>query len=1178
MLLTMKLGVILLFVFVQGVFANGFSQNKVTIEKSSISYGELFEQIKKQTGLTVVYSNNELNKSKSVEANFRNVEVEKVLDKVLAGTGLGYELQDEFIVLKLLSQQQNQKKVTVTGQVCGVNKEPLPGVTVTFKGATYGTVTDINGKYRLEIPEGEEVILRFSFIGMEAQEIAYAGKNVINVTMKERVIELESTIVTGYMSIGKNRYTGAVDQVKAEDILVPGENTIDQMLQGVIPGLQVMNTSGQVGATPKIRIRGTSTLLGNQEPVWVVDGVVQRDPLPVPDGSGSLAGDVAELREIASNAISWLNPADIETITVLKDASATAIYGTQAANGVIVITTKKGKTGGISVAYSGIFSVGQKPGYHLYDLMNSQELMQFAQEMYDDRDSYSTDILPIGYGGLIYGLKNKTITHEQFVKEFRKMENQNTDWFDLLFRNSFSQNHSISISGGSDRVVNRTSFGINKQNGEAKGNNLLAFTATSNTTFRSGERLIVSFVLNGSIRETEGFAYGVNPFNYAYNTARTIPMYNEDGTLFYHEKRGETSTGISNKNTYLYNIQNEINTTGNTNITKLVGSTIDIQLKLIDGLQYKGLASYSVSSSEVKSHATELSYFITQKRGYEYESVLPNSAQEKASRLPYGGLLQLESAMNKDYTVRNSLQYNKTFNDIHFLGLQLGIELRSSVTTGNLNTRYGYLRYRGEGFAIVPLNPVNSIGSPEDLHEAMRKNSRVVDQTANKLSEYFTAIYGFKERYIVNFNTRVDASNRFGQDKNKKYEPQWSIGAKWRIANESFMKAVTWLNSFDISASYGYQGNAVDAVSPYLIATDGGLSSQLKQYTLNIKSLPYPDLGWEKTNSWNFNLDFSVWDNRLNFTANMYKKDGDVIASRDVPVENGFDNAYVFGSKVENRGYDLIVNLIPIRTKDFTWQFSVNTGVARNTLRNNHRVNALGDYLNGEAIVNGEAYSTFYSYAFNGLDPNNGRPVFNYMDIDLTDNYLNFLVKTGKLTPDFSGGFNTMLRYKNVSLRAQFAMSFGSQKRLPAIYPDKGAPTPEQNAPRYLKDRWRKPGDEKWTNIPSIPEGNLNKLYISLPYTLPNSTTRASISPYTMYNQSDYRVADADFIRCRQIGVQYDLSPKIAEKIYAKRLSMSLSMTNPFFYAFDKAWKGMDPETGGWPARRMTSLSINMSF
>ncbi|MDR3245610.1 MAG: SusC/RagA family TonB-linked outer membrane protein [Prevotellaceae bacterium] len=1173
-----RLWVILLLFCSFSLNAGVFAQ-KISVVLKEASGEEVFRSIRQISDYTFVYDSDAVKQIPAFTSTVKDATIDEIMTLYLKGTDFSYVIEDNVVIIRSTgnTQQssQQQQTIQVSGAVTDAKKTPLSGVFITLKGTERGTLTDEKGHYIMYFSEdAEKPTLVFSLIGMKQVEMAYSGEPIMNIVMEEEIQNLDDVIVTGYMNIDKGSYVGAVYSVKVDEIKIAGEATIDQMLQGVVPGMQVLMSSGQVGATPKIRIRGTSTILGNQEPVWVVDGVIQLDPLPMQEGSGSLAGDLTELREIASNSISWLNPNDIETITVLKDASATAIYGSKAANGVIVITTKRAKPGNISASYSGNYSIGQKPGYGLYDLMNSQELMQFAHEIYRERSRYTLDVLPIGYANLMYRLQNKEIDNATFAAEYAVMENRNTDWFDLLFRNTFNNSHNLSVSGGNEKITNRTSFSIQNQLGEAKGNDLSSYSASSNTTIKLGNRLTVNFLLNGSIRETNGFAYGVNPFNYAYNTARTIPMYGDDGNLFYHEKRGETSTVQANKYSYLYNIQNEIDNSGNKNTTKSLSSTIDVRLKLLKNIEYQGLLSYSASSAEIKSFATELSYYITQKRGYEYESVLPNSREELASRLPYGGLVQIENAHNNGYTLRNSLVYNDRFSDLHRLTVQLGSEMRSTLTQGNTATRYGYLRYRGEGFAPVPLSPATITNSgAENLNEAMRLNSRIVDRESNYVSEYFSAVYGFDERYILNVNARVDASNRFGQDENKRFQPTWSAGVKWRVANEHFLDRLTWFNSFDLSASYGYQGNAVEAVSPYLVATDGGLSSFVKQYTLNIKSLPYPDLGWEKTNTWNLSLDFAMWDNRFNATVNLYEKNSDILASREVPVENGQNNATIMGSKMINKGYDLIVSLIPIRTKNFTWQFSVNTGIARNTLKNNGRVNVLNDYLSGQAIVSGEAYSTFYSFAFDGLDGVNGRPLFKNMDIDPSDNDLNYLVKTGKLEPDFSGGFNTMFRYKNIALRAQFAMSMGGQRRLPVFYNATGAPTPEQNAPRILQERWRTPGDEVYTNIPSIPEGNINRVNIYLP-----TLTSSYMSPYTMYNQSDLRIGDTDFVRCRQISLSYEFDRKLLRKIYAKRLNISLSMSNPFMITFDKSWRGYDPETGGWPARRTTSLSISTTF
>ncbi len=1197
--LAMRLTIILLTMAILQVSAAGHAQS-VTLSGKTIPIKQVFAAIKQQTGYVVFSNSNVLSESETVSLSAKDMALEELLDEILKDLPVTYLIKDKTIVLsrKPAATPVAAPPISISGVIRTSAGELLPGVSVRIKGTSKGTITSSDGSfYFTHLPE--DAVLQITMLGFEPMEIvvrqsaggytAFAAKKeqsssllvtdgnnlVMNITLNRKDYEMNNVVVTGYMNVNKDKYVGAVYSIRADSIKVAGETTIDQMLQGVVPGMSVMVQSGQVGAAPKIRIRGTSTLLGNQEPLWVVDGVIQRDPLPIPNGNGSLAGDAKELRLLASNAISWLNPNDIETITVLKDASATAIYGSQAANGVIVLTTKKARPGTLSVSYNNNLSIGQRPDYGMFDLMNSQELMQFSKEMYEGRDSYTNTLLPIGYAALIQQLQSKQIDYNTYLQQYRKLEQQNTDWFKLLFRNSFNQNHSVSISGGSEKITNRTSLSMQQQKGEAKGNDLTTFSASSNTTLRFGNRLTVNFLLNGTFRETNGFAYGVNPFDYAYNTSRTIPMYNDDGTFFYHEKLGEGSTVYPNKFSYLYNIQNELNNTGNKNTSTTLASTLDVRYEIAKGLEYQGLLSYSSATSTGKSYATELSYYITQTRGYEFGTVLANSPEELGSRLPFGGIAQFENASNTGYTFRNSLVYNRFIGLKHNITLQGGIEARSSLLESNKDTRYGYLRYRGESYAPVPLLPaLITRQNADNLNDLMRTNSGITNQRSNFLSEYITAVYSYDSRYIFNFNSRLDASNRFGQDKNKRFQPTWSVGGRWRLANENFMSSQTWLNAFDLSATYGYQGNAVEAVSPYLIATDGGLSNIFKQYTLNIKSLPYPDLGWEKTKSYNFGVDLSFWNGRLNATANYYGKVSDVLASRQVPVENGMSAATVFGSRMENIGYDLIISVMPVKTKDVTWQVSVNTGKAKNKLTQNERTNSREDFLNGTAIVNGEAYSTFYSYSFAGLNHNNGIPMFNYMDIKPTANDLDFLVKSGKLEPDFTGGFNSSLRYKNITFYAQFAMAFGATKRVPSYYNASGAPTPEQNVPRILKDRWKQPGDELYTNIPAVPPGNPRYIEINLPTLNPG----LGVSPYTLFNMSDFMTANADFIRCRSLSLNYEFDPVLLKRVRIKRLSTAVSLTNPFLLTFDKKWRGYDPETAGWPARRMASISFNMTL
>lgn len=871
----MRLSVILLFIGMHLTFANVGAQSKVTIEHQFVTYQELFTQIQKQTGLTVVYSNNELNKDKKIQAGFVQMELKDVLDKVLAGTNLSYEFMDEFVILKVIMKDEKKKTVSVTGKVVDEKNMALPGVTVMVKDLKLGTTTGPDGRYVLTIPKVDNILLVFSFVGMHTQEVKYTGQDSVNVVMKDDIEVLEDVVVTGYGNMSKGNYTGAATTMKAEDIMMAGVSSIDQMLQGVVPGMLVQQGTGMVGASPKIRVRGVSSLLGSQEPVWVVDGVIQRDPQPFnSEDNTKFSVDADDISQLAGNAISWLNPNDIESITVLKDASATAIYGSEAANGVIVITTKKANVGKVSVAYSGDFSIGQRPRYGLYNQMNSQEMMEFSQEMYEDRVSYPSKVLSIGFAGLLQSYLNKEISKKEFDQQYEKMATTNTDWFDLLFQNSFSHKHSLSLAGGSEKIQNRTSLGYTDETGEATGNKVTLLTATSNTTVNlMNNKLIVNLLLKGTWRKVKGFAYDVDPFSYAYNTSRVIPMYSEDGSLYYHEKwANESSTVINNKTSYLYNIQNELDNTGSENNTKTWGTTLDVKWNILPGLDYQGLVSYSSSSADVKKYATERSFYVASLRGYDY-GVYESSAPEFAyTRLPFGGLLETGLTDVSTVTVRNALVYDHMFEDIHRLTLQLGVETNSSKTRGTTSKRYGYLKDRGETFIKLPLT-YSDLAWEGDLldNDLAQGEAMVLNKIDNKLSEYISAVYTYDGRYVLNASARLDASNRFGQDKNKRFAPTWSVGVKWRVAAERFAKNLWWLNNLDLIASYGFQGNAVESVSPYLIAKDGGVNEYYNAYLLNISSLPYPDLGWEKTKTYNFGVDAALLDGRLNFTVNYFR-------------------------------------------------------------------------------------------------------------------------------------------------------------------------------------------------------------------------------------------------------------------------------------------------------------------
>ena len=416
----------------------------IDINVKDATMKEILEIIKKHD-YRLVYSTAVIDAcKKKVTMNLKKATVSQVLDEAFKDTELSYKVEGNLITIK---EVQKDKSIVAKGVVKDEQGQPVPGVSVIIKGTVTGTATDANGNFQIKVSENS--VLLFSFVGMEVKSVLVESDAPITVVMKEVVNEMDEVVITGFQTVKKRESTSSIVTLKAEDFMEPIGTSIDQMLQGKVPGMSVMQMTSTVGAAPKIRIRGSSTIIGNREPVWVLDGVVLQDPVPL---------DATELNSmdrvnLIGNAISGLNPEDIERIDILKDASATALYGTKAANGVIVITTKRGKIGTPSIRYSTSMSFVGRPSYDNLFLMDSKERIEVSEEIYR-RGLQFVGFSPTnaGFEGALYQLYNGGIDQKQFSEQVQKMKETNTDWFDLLFRNSFSHQHTFSLSGANDRV------------------------------------------------------------------------------------------------------------------------------------------------------------------------------------------------------------------------------------------------------------------------------------------------------------------------------------------------------------------------------------------------------------------------------------------------------------------------------------------------------------------------------------------------------------------------------------------------------------------------------------------------------------------------------------------------------------------------------------------------------
>ena len=1095
---------------------------------------------------------------------------------------------------------QAQTGTGVKGLIIDEFGEPLPAATVAVMNNSKiarGTTTNLYGEFNVEVNLASDQELVFSYLGTKTVKMKITKELIskpIEVVLKtDDAMLAEVTIVEdGYNRLPRKDMVGAFTTVKADDIMMPAYQTIDQMLQGKVAGMSVVNSSARVGASPKITIRGTSTILGNSDPLWVVDGVIQEDPLSI-DMSSAITSD---MRELIGNQISWLNPQDIDNITVLKDASATAIYGSKASNGVIVITTKKGTPGRISVNYNTNVSVRERPTYEMYDFMNSYERIQFSKEAYEAGVRYQNEPLPqiYTYEGLMSMFNKRMITEDQFATYLQRLETVNTDWFDLLTRNSVSQSHNLSVSGGNDKYTYNASLGYQNNKGYEIGNQNDQITARLSINSTINDKFSISAQMNGSVRDADGYGAGVNPYTYAMNTSRAIPAFEENGERAFYSNyyTYQYNTLLGSKNQYSYNIFNEMENSYSANRGTNFNASVNLSYKILSWLTYQGTASMAITNNKSESYAGEKTSRVEQLyRGYPYGSEKAGSDKFNAALMPYGGVLNQANSQGVSYSTSHRLQFSKEFTQNHRLNAMLGMEIRSSESVSEGNTVWGYVPERGS-ILVSPTIPGNfkPIGSDVTigwgaLAQLYNGAWNKMSTTTNYMSFFATLAYAFKNRYVININVRSDASNRFGQDVNKQFDPTWSFGASWKIAQEPFMiEKLPWLDQLNLRASYGIQGNVVNSLSPDMIVRYQGLLQSYNEYYLTISSLPNKQLKWERTKSLNLGADVALFGITMNFEY--YYKSSNAIIRQDIAQEYGMSTMPLNGGMISNSGLEATVNFTPIRNNNIAWTIGLNAGKNWNKSQSDDRTAKADElthinFLNGSndrPLKKGYPLSAFWSYKFTGLDSKTGYPTFEnatYDDVDGDGSVdpTTFLVYSGQSEPDFSGGFNTRLRWKDFNIGLDFAVALGAKKRLPNPYSTftyGKMPDIFSNLSKELNNRWKQPGDEAHTNIPGLYTSVRNLYNLNLPNGLYDNI-------YSMWAQSDVRVADASFLRCTQLSLSYSVPRAICQKIGLARIQFSANINNLFVIASDD-WKGYDPELGYSIQPRIYSLGLSLGL
>ncbi|RKR81859.1 TonB-linked SusC/RagA family outer membrane protein [Mucilaginibacter gracilis] len=1188
------------------LFSSFAKAQSVTFSGKDVPLVKVFTNIKQQTGYSVFYTENLLKQAKPVTLNVKSLPLLEFLGRLFKDQPVDFIIENKTIMLIPKGAKTNVVPGIVEGMVVdSLTDSPLPGATISVYTKNKATTADNKGRFTITAVTGDRLLI--SFIGFKPYFYTVGEENKkIKIILAAVDHKLNEVMVTdGYQQIDSRNLTSAITTLKAADILVPGIFSIDQALEGRVPGMFVLNNSGEVGAAPKIRIRGTSSVLASRDPVWVVDGVVVNDPIGVDPQSINDLDFVSRL----GNSISGLNPFDIEQIDVLKDASATALYGVRAANGVIVITTKKGHAGPSVINYSSSVSFNARPSYsdHNINVMNSAERINYSKDVIASGIAYPSNINYVGYEGAISKLYAGLYTYDQFQQAVNKLESNNTDWFKVITQNAVSTKNDLSISGGTDKLGYFASIGQAAQTGTLKTEGVKQYNIFVKLNAKLTPKLTWDINLRNNIETRNYVASSVNALSYAYNTSRAIPAYNDDGSLSYYGRQ-DFFTG---KN-FNFNILNEMQHSKDISDNSGVNLSTDLNYKLNRDLNGTFLLSYSRNNTDEKISYDDNTFYAAGLRQSEF-GVTPNPL---STLLPYGGQLTTNHILNASYLVRGQLNYNKQIGrkKRDNLSLILGSEITSNSYNGSNITRRAFMPDRGDSFA-----PVNPVTYPAYAQWANVTNvDQITESLSNLVSGYFSSTYSFNNRYIFNFNTRTDYSNKFGASSQEKFLPTWSLSGRWDITQDFFKKSES-VDMLALKASYGYQGDILDNATPNLIIKQGTLDPITGQYSSTISSYPNPNLNWEKTGQFNLSLDFALF-HKINGSITYFnKKTTNAFLNKQVSDVNGRTTYVVNSGTIENKGIELLLSFTPINNlgtskerKGFVWRVDPELGQVINKLLakaidNNGQNQSVGvsnpntyqNYLNGSQIINGKPVDVFYSYQFNGLNHQLGYPTFK--NVSAADNliyaketpdqvYQTVLAASGNRVPTLQGGINNYISYRNFTFSFNLAYSLGSKIRLSKLYTGSdnqiylsgtAAPLPEQNVPLLFLSRWRKPGDEVSTNIPGLLPGTL---YAS---TLTNSsagqTYQYALNMWQMYDQSDIRVASGDFLKIKTMSFRYALPDRLIKRIGFKSAAVTLSGINLYTFA-SKALNGQDPEQTGFddtvqlPQRPTYSFGIDVSF
>lgn len=1072
--LKMKLLIILTLLTIH-TRASLYSQTRVTIALKNTSLSDVLKKIEQKTNYRFAYNNEVVPFKKAISINVKDADIEDVMAKVLDQLPLTFNIIKNVVVISANNRTESNAAVQVEGIVTDEQNVPMPGVNVRSRQhPSIMTVTDAKGQFQLTLPDASDMLI-FSFIGYQMQELPLPVSGTLKLSLKPLGGLLSEVVINGYGKQAKAITTGAVGLVKSQDLENRSYTSIDQSLQGRVAGLQSVGSSGQPGALQQIRIRGIGSISAGSDPLFVIDGVVV--------SSGQLSRATT-----TSNALSAINPNDIESINVLKDAAASAIYGSRAANGVIIITTKQGVQGKTKVNFDaeyGLTKLGTIP--EAGKLLTTAQWRTITAQGVLNNPSYAS-LNGVTAENVFTFLDNK----------FGSGSGLNTNWLDLVQRDGHQQQYNLSISGGTNQTQYHVSGGYFKQQGTVIASDFNRYSFKVNLKTKVSDRFSIATSIivgaNGQNSPSNGSSSD-NPITAAVHLFPFISPYNADGSY------NIDAAVFGSKSNPLY--------TAKYNKNKLN--------------QFKGLGTLS-AEYKIASNLT-----FTSRLGTDYNNLEEDTYYNPthgAGAFYDNGLSSRAYTRYFNWTWTNMVDYHF---DLH----------QDQIWIGNL--KVGYEAQKSQNYTStaattgLPLNPVVTV--PSNGTTPFEASGANTDYTIASLLSL--ADISYKGKYVVSGSFRRDGSSRFSE-KNR-YGNFWSAGASWNAQEEDFIKSLQFINMLKVRTSYGLTGNAnIDdygwrQLYSYGTSSDYSVAYYNFNYDGEVGSGPTsvgnPYLTWETNKQLNLGLDAGLFNNRLSFTFDYYnRKATDLLLSQPTSGTTGSGAFLNNIGSMRNRGVEFSLNGTPVQTRDFKWTAGFNIS------RNYNKITSLvdGKDMKGSSVIRrvGLDFQTFYLRQWAGVDPANGKPLW-YTDEQMTQTTSNYnlakLVPNHSATPKVFGSFTTAFTYKGFSLDGLLYYNFGNHVMdLWSRYTQSDGDNSSFNHFASELRAWQKPGDV--TDIP---------IYI---FNNTNNSSRAS-------SRFLYK---GDYIRLRELTLAYAFQKGFLSKTKLDGLSIYLRGTNLATWVRDK--------------------------